>query len=123
MTEEETEYQEVSRVCNILLACIDLLILICTVYITYHVMKLTKCSNWRIATMLSCMNLTLLTDMLREIYLAYDATKKLERNFYERDEIAFQILYFLPVIMLHFAIVVNINTWGFYWIVIRKKAS
>lgn len=69
---------------NMILVGLNGLILILLIYIAYRVVKLTKCENKTIIIMVIMMNLTMLFELLRVLYLSMSAENEFtDYNYYK----------------------------------------
>ena len=75
---------------------IDSTFLLLLVFYSYKVIKLTKGNNHKLTLLMVLMVMSILSDIFKQTYLIYDSNKRLENNFYERNDTAFSYIISLP---------------------------
>ena len=115
-------------------ACVDMIGLICMLYIGYKVISLVKHGNKTIKLLVIFMNLTFLADFVQKLLIIEDSHVRIEHcesrgNVYgqttsNQNDNWLVLTFFneLPCLMLLLTVSINLHSWAFYFIKIRQMA-
>ena len=110
----------VGIILHIILASMNAILLPVMMYIGYKVVKLTKCSNYKLVVFIIMINICIISNLVLRIYISHDALMILNDATYTRNLPVFWILYLGDQLLFMLTILSNANIWAFHAIKIRQ---
>ena len=96
-------------------------------YLGFKILKMTKCKNLRLTLLVIFINLTILSDLITQWLLTHIVNKKLEDPFHDGkgDSITafYQIMRISRDVIFQTMIVINLNNWAYYTILIQEQTD